>query len=58
MTESESKLAIIQQQDSNLVALKYNQLNYKLQKVYNLKKAKTAEIESLKNAFKEFIDLL
>lgn len=45
-------------QDTNLLVLKYNQLNIKLQKIYKSKKVKLGEIESLKNAFKEFIAVI
>lgn len=53
-TESETSL----QSSSKLVELRYNQLNIKLQKIYKSKRVKSTEIESLKNAFKEFVDLL
>lgn len=55
---NEFETEIIPQQEPNLVALKYNQLNVKLQKICKAKKVKTAEIESLKNAFKEFLAII
>jgi hypothetical protein len=42
----------------NLIQKRYFQLNAKLQKVYNAKKIKSAELEALKVAFQDFIDAL
>jgi hypothetical protein len=52
----ESQIVVPQMQ--NLVQKRYFQLNAKLQKVYNAKKIKSAELEALKVAFQDFIDAL
>jgi hypothetical protein len=49
---------IVVPQVLNLVQKRYFQLNAKLQKVYNAKKIKNAELEALKIAFQDFIDAL
>ena len=52
------ELQIVVPQVQNLVQKRYFQLNAKLQKVYNAKKIKNAELEALKVAFQDFIDVL
>ena len=52
------ELQIIVPQVQNLVQKRYFKLNAKLQKVYNAKKIKNAELEALKVAFQDFIDVL
>jgi len=49
---------IVEPQMQNLIQKRYFQLNAKLQKVYNAKKIKSAELEALKVAFQDFIDAL
>ena len=49
---------IVEPQMQNLMQKRYFQLNAKLQKVYNAKKIKSAELEALKVAFQDFIDAL
>ena len=52
------ELQIVVLQVQNLVQKRYFKLNAKLQKVYNAKKIKNAELEALKVAFQDFIDVL
>ena len=52
------ELQIVVPQVQNLVQKRYFKLNAKLQKVYNAKKIKNAELEALKVAFQDFIDVL
>ena len=56
LISEESQIVVPQVQ--NLVQKRYFQLNAKLQKVYNAKKIKNTELESLKIAFQDFIDVL
>jgi hypothetical protein len=49
---------IVEPQMQDLMQKRYFQLNAKLQKVYNAKKIKSAELEALKVAFQDFIDAL
>lgn len=54
---SEESQSVVPQVE-NLVQKRYFLLNAKLQKVYNAKKIKNAELEALKIAFQDFIDAL
>ena len=56
LISQESQVVIPQVQ--SLVQKKYFQLNAKLQKVFNAKKVKSADIGDLKVAFQDFIDAL